>query len=805
MTSPEKVSTEKASGQPIGNLTVIGVRHHSPACAGLVREAIERLRPAHVLIEGPSDMNDRIGEFLLGHELPVAVFTSVRDGLTARGSWSPFCEYSPEWVALTDGTRAGAEVRFIDLPAWDPAFQTLTNRYADAELRFTQVVADLCRQFGMDNLDTLWDHLAEIEASDTSAVELAERLNTYFDLVRAASDADRAEPAPEESAPGEPTRDEPAPEEPTSDEIRERYMAKWISAALRRSPDRPVLVVCGGFHRPALLRLAASYAAAAPYPDAEWPAPTPIDADSAVSYLVPYSFKRLDAFDGYQSGMPSPGYYQRLWDLGPRAAATALTEEVVQRLRKRKQVVSTADLIAARVTGEGLAAVRGHRQPARADLLDGLVSALVQEALDQPLPWTGRRLLAPGTHPVVVEMVAALSGDQVGRLHADTPLPPLVHDAEAELERHGLTGQNSVTLDLTVTDERDASRLLHRLRVLSIPGYHRVSGPDPAAEDSTFTEEWRITAEQDRLAALIEAGGHGPTVELAATARLGERVRSGGSLEVSARALFDAVLCGIEDLSAEVLTALAASVGGGKEAEPLGEVLAAVLGLWRHDRLLDAQQSATLGTVIAAAVDRLLWLVESAPGAPGSPAQPRRIAAVRAVRDAMRHAASRLGLDPVRALEVMARVADNAEAGPDMRGAAFGFGWSLGSPPPDAERTIRAAGTPASLGDWLGGLFALAREQCLEEASVLPVLNDLVTAMTDRDLLVALPALRQAFAYFPPRERETIAGQVLRLYGVEGSARSLVRGGVDDPIALARGRELDSHVQAVLEREGLLR
>lgn len=766
MTSPE-------------NLTVVGVRHHSPACAGLVREAIERLRPAHVLIEGPSDMNDRIGEFLLGHELPVAVFTSVRDGTSARGSWSPFCEYSPEWVALTEGTRAGARVRFIDLPAWHPAFSTLTNRYADAELRFTQTVDALCRQFGMDNIDTLWDHMAEIEADRTPPAELGERLNMYFDLVRAASTSP----------------------EPSSDEIREQYMARWIAAALRHSPDRPVLVVCGGFHRPALLRLAAESFSQ----EADWPEPEPVPVESAVSYLVPYSFKRLDAFDGYQSGMPSPGYYQRLWELGPRGAAAALTEEVVRRLRKRRQRVSTADLIAARVNGEGLAAVRGHRHPARADLLDGLVSALVSEALDQPLPWTGRRVLAPGTHPAVVEMVAALSGDRVGRLHPDTPLPPLVHDAEAELERHGLVGESTAALDLTVGAQRDASRLLHRLRVLRVPGYHRLRGPDPAAEDSTFLEEWRITADQDRLAALIEAGGYGPTVLLAATARLGERLQDGANLEAAALALFDAVLCGIEDLSQEVLGALASSVGAGKEVEPLGEVLAAVLGLWRHDQLLDAQQSATLGTVVVAAVDRLLWLVESAPGAPGAPAQPRRIAAVRAVRDAVRHAAARLGLDPVRALEVMARIADNAEAGPDLRGAAFGFGWSLGTPPPDAERTIRAAGSPASLGDWLGGLFALAREQCLEETSVLPVLDDLVTAMTDRDLLVALPALRQAFGYFPPRERETIAGQVLRLHGVEDSARSLVRFGIDDPVALARGRELDSHVQAVLEREGLIR
>jgi hypothetical protein len=39
------------------------------------------------------------------------------------------------------------------------------------------------------------------------------------------------------------------------------------------------------------------------------------------SYLVPYSFRRLDAFDGYQSGMPSPGYYQQLWEGGPQHAA----------------------------------------------------------------------------------------------------------------------------------------------------------------------------------------------------------------------------------------------------------------------------------------------------------------------------------------------------------------------------------------------------------------------------------------------------------------------------------------------------
>ena len=42
--------------------TFIGVRHHSPACARLVAATIESLHPAHVLIEGPADFNDRLDE-----------------------------------------------------------------------------------------------------------------------------------------------------------------------------------------------------------------------------------------------------------------------------------------------------------------------------------------------------------------------------------------------------------------------------------------------------------------------------------------------------------------------------------------------------------------------------------------------------------------------------------------------------------------------------------------------------------------------------------------------------------------------
>ncbi|MEV6931060.1 DUF5682 family protein [Dactylosporangium sp. NPDC051485] len=753
--------------------TFIGVRHHSPACARLVGETIAALRPAHVLVEGPADMNDRIDELLLGHDLPIAVFSSYRDEERHHGSWAPFCEYSPEWVALRAGREAGAQVRFIDLPAWDEALAGRENRYADAEQRYAEAVDRLCQAFAVDNVDVLWDHLFEIEPA--SGIE--ERLAAYFDLLRGESEAG------------------------DGDRAREEYMARWVRAALRDAGERPVVVVTGGFHRPALLRLSAH-----DHEDeaGEWP-PLPALPPEAVggSFLVPYSFRRLDAFDGYQSGMPSPAYYQRLWEAGPARAADDLVAAVAGRLRERRQPASTADLIAARASAAGLATVRGHPHPARTDILDGLAAALVNDALDEPLPWSTRGRLRPGTHPVVVEMVAALSGARVGRLHPDTPLPPLVHTVTAELEREGFADGGPIALTLTDPDGLRRSRLLHRLRVLGFPGLTRHRGPATGI-DPVLDEDWTLEEHEHRLPALIEAGAYGVTPEQAAAAAIAERAgRAGGDVGALAGALFDAALCGTTRLSDKVLRDLTLGVAAASDLGALGRLLGVLLALWRHDRLFGTAGNAALGTVIGAAHDRLLWLAEGIRGATAD-ADPARLAAVVALRDTVVHAAVPLGLDRARPLGVMARIGADPGARPDLRGAAFGFGWALGAEA-DPERAVRGAGGPAALGDWLAGLFAVAREEVLHATGVLDLLDELVVGLGDEDFLIALPALRQAFAYFPPRERETIAGHVLARRGLPGPGRLLLRRPAADPMLLARAAALESRVDTVLAREGLLR
>jgi hypothetical protein len=749
----------------IARLHVQGVRHHSPACARLVAERIEELRPAAVLIEGPADFNERLGELALEHELPVAIYSYASTDLAVRRTWAPMCDYSPEWVALTEGRRAGATVRFIDLPAWHGAFEGVENRYSDAERRYTEATDRLCAAFAVDNVDALWDHLVEV----ADAAGLAERLDHYFDLVRGEADADG------------------------TDTAREAYMAQWIRATLTEV-DGPVLVVCGGFHAPALRRLAEDG-------DTAFPAlPEPPEGTETGGYLVPYSFKRLDAFAGYQSGMPSPEYYQRLWEAGPEEAAATLVQRITARLRRRGLHVSTSDLIGARSLTEGLARLRGHARPGRTDLLDGLASALISDDLEQPLPWTRRGSLTAGTHPVVVEMTAALTGERVGRLHPDTPRPPLVDDAEAEMARLGLDGDGPLRLDLAKPKDLERSRVLHCARLLRLPGVRRDSGPTAGA-DVTSEEHWTLAASADRLPVLIESGALGATLADAAQTVLEQRADTESALDTLAALLFDAALCGRAHLTDRLGASVESAVDDSGDLGEVGPALSTVLALWRHDHLFGTAGSDLYAAVVTACANRILWLAEGLHAGPG-PAEQGRLHAMRALRDAVRHAPALT--PPASSVAAAAqRIAVDGQAPPDLRGAALGLAWALGAPANAAEAAAGAA-DPDRLGDWLSGLFAVAREEVIaEEEGVITAVDELVADLNDDEFLVALPALRQAFAMFPPRERGLIAERLVAARG-GGDAREITRKLAVNPVAMAAAMALEARVEAALAREDLV-
>jgi hypothetical protein len=756
-------------------LHVVGVRHHSPACARVVIDAIRTLRPRHVLIEGPADMNDRIGELLLPHKLPLALFTYFHGNDRTHASWTPFCRHAPEWVALQEGHAIGAQVRFIDLPAWDAAFAGVRNRYRDRRDRATEYVEALCAKFGFDDTDTLWDHLFE---QPMPVAELAQRLHVYFESLRADDDAD------------------------DRDVTREAFMARFIRWALDDCDANggDVLVVCGGYHAPVLARVASDGVA-------EMPRVAEPEANARHgTYLVPYSFRRLDSFVGYESGLPSPAFYDALWD-DPEGAAEKLLGDATQRLRKKKQPVSAADFIASLSLARGLARTRGHATLSRTDVLDGIAGALVKDALDAPLPWSYRGTLHPKTDPLLVEVVAAFSGEEEGRLADATPRPPLLADVFEQLNAAGLTPRKdafTVTIDLTKDVGR--SRILHRLRVLDIPGFRRAKGPQWATDVET-AEVWEIRQLFETESALIEAAAWGATLETAAAAKLSEALeQAAGKLSRLAVLLGEAVFTGIETLSAQVLD----RVAEGAQREPsfaeLGDAGVHLLALFRHGALLGVEGAQAVGVVLSAIYSRGLWLVEGLQGET-APANEAELRAVALLRDLVRFASGALLADRAQGEAVMQRRGQDRQAPPAIRGAAIGFLWSTGQGSvDDASRGLAGVSRPESIGDFLAGLFSVAREEVMGSEGLVAAIDSALNALESHDFLVSLPAMRMAFSFFPPRERERMAQRIVRLHqGVDGTAanaRSLLRAEVSADVVV-RGLAIEEEVTRRAERYGL--
>jgi hypothetical protein len=696
--------------------------------------------------------------------------------------WAPLCDYSPEWLALTTAREVGATPLFIDLPAWHRAFADRPNRYSDADHRYAAGLSMLCTEYAVSNTDALWDHLVEIPATedDVDQARTAAVLNEYFDTLRGSATGD------------------------AYDAEREDYMSRWITAARHHAAGRPVVVVTGGFHRPALLAAAQHDSGL----NCDWPEiPEPPEGIRVGTYLIPYSYRRLDAFGGYQSGMPSPGYYDMLWHHGAERAADMLVDTVTTGLRERNVVASTADLIAVQTVSHGLARLRGHACASRTDVLDALASVLVSEDLPVPLPWAARGVVQSGTHPAVVEMLDVLAGTATGRLHADTPLPPLVGDVDDILEHLGLVPPRSVTLELTDADDLARSRVLNCLRVLDIPGFTRVSGPS-AGNQSVTSERWKLTKPDTQLPHIVEVAAYGATLTAATVHLLTERVIAAGTDPGGiATVLFDAVLCGATDTLPEVVRTASKAVRGAPSMAGVGLLLTNVLALWRHDWLYQTHQQPAYLQLMRMASERIGWLAESTT-TPQRSADLGEVAAIAALRDTLRFAGAAAGLEADAIEALLARLAHGTQTPPDLRGAAFGALWSLSDTTAfiaDPVAVVRRMSRPAILGDWLTGLFVLAREEVLgdmESPGVLAVLDTIIGEQTEDDFLIALPALRQAFEYFPPRERAQIADRLLRARGLRATGRSFLTT-VVDPAELAAAQLLETQVDAALREAGL--
>jgi len=750
-------------------VTYFPIRHHSPACAAHLRRWIEANHPATVLVEGPASFTPLI-ELLLDDETacPVALYTTFVDrkrrlggpgpvGPARFAAFYPFCDYSPELVALRAGRAAGARLRFIDLeyPEMVLARQRsddaepvrVDSLAADAHLSHSAYVQALARRLGCRDHNEAWDHLFETAWDDADTAAFADRVAAYCAMARLSY----------------------APAELAADgtDAREACMAAAVIDELNRveseRSNRPVLVVTGGFHTVVLPDLVAA--------GATRPSPPALTDDEAGSWLMRYSFDQLDALAGYAAGMPQPAFYDRLWHAADRTRAAAEIAVEVGRLTRERGMhptVTTPDAAAAVRMSRELAAFRGHAWPTRDDVLDGMRSCFVKgEAGTDGAPLL--RLVAE-----------VLAGNRIGRVPAAAGVPPIVQDFHREARRLKLPVDAVERKELALDLYRDArhravSRLLHRLDLLGSPFGGYVNGPDFVRGTGLdrMQEHWRVCWSPAAESALVEAAVFGVTVEEAAAAKLrteAARLEAEGAGRDTAAAvavLVRACRLGLHRQAA----ALAELVGRFAAEDP--SFVSAVGGLTQLDLLarsrepLEAGHLTMLPDLAATAYRRACFLVGDLVNCPDEVVEP----ALRALQSLRELLGGDFDADLLAGglRGIVAAPPDRGQTA--IVGAAAGVLYGEGRLTEEELVALAAgflggtSGDPRRSAGFVRGLLATAREAAWQVGGLVRALDARFGGWDDGAFLGVLPELRLAFADLTPREVARVADAVAGLHG----------------------------------------
>jgi hypothetical protein len=573
---------------------------------------------------------------------------------------------------------------------------------------------------------------------------------------------------------------------PATDYQREAFMANQIRQATAESPGR-ILVVTGGFHSFALYAAVHDLEVGLPFLPAATPDHAPEDLDSidvdamtdspgnaevpqqwqekaAGIALTPYSYERLDNLVGYESGMPGPGFYHHVWE--DREAHQPdtyrkLLAQTARSLRKHKQVVSAADLIAVETTARGLALLRGHEQVWRQDLIDGITSALVKEEMAYGV-----------LHPFLAAIYTVFRGDARGHLAEGTLLPPLVLDLRQHLQAWDLqptSRERKVDLELTDRQDRSRSRVLHQLRLLGIPGFRRSGGTDLAAREDLVRiwEQWSILWTPEYEAGCIEAAIYGSTLADAAEAKLLELIRDiERNAELAALRLLDASLMGLSHLADSLFDQLTELIRSDSDFLTTTAALGHLLYLYRYDEVLGTTGDQQVGSLLVETFQRSLWLLESLGHLQGMDRD--LLQRIHILVETWERCGVALSLDFEHFVDVLHRISVDPTQLPLMRGAAAGALWTLSAA---RSNEILAAmqyfADPDHLGDFLTGLFALAREAVQRHTDLVFSIDELILRYSDEEFLTALPALRLAFSYFTPREKHHLARTLVQARATE--------------------------------------
>jgi hypothetical protein len=734
---------------------LFGIRHHGPGSAALLKGALDALDPACVLIEGPSEGDALIPHAALsGMKPPLAMmFYAVDEAKNAV--FSPFAEFSPEWVAMRWALERGREVRFID---W-PAAVSLAVRKSDDEAATSIAMSEeddddtdedediddegiideasipertdpldvLAQMAGYSDGESFWNGLIEQSGMDQDPLAV-------FAAIEAAMTEARAHHG-EEAIIGS--------RHALRDIRREAFMRNHIREALRKT-EGEVAAVVGAWHVGGLR------------------AETTVADDKAImrdlprikvdATWAPWSDGRLTFASGYGAGVISPGWYRHLWSLYSRGGfegvepfAAVWQAMTAALLRDEGHQASTASAIEAARLSLSLAGMRGLPIPGLAEMRDASLSVLCGGE-DDLFSIIERKLYI---------------GDRIGEIDDAVPQMPLAQDFERWCKKTKMKpseDQTELKLDLRTDIGLARSTFLHRLNMINVNWGKLV---EAEAGRGTFREIWKLAWSPEMSIRLAEALVWGLSIEQAAGAWTIDKADHAQSISELAELVRGAL---IADLPGAATTCIEKLQAAAVNMSDLTDIMKAVVPLARiarygTSRKLPEEELRAL--IMAMAVEVNAGIRITSHQLEDEAAQSRV--------DAMRDYDEILAPFGDEALahewqRQLSLIVDDANvvspvAGLSLRRLHDQKLW-------DEERVAAAFSrhivgeTPQRAGSFLEAFLKGAAEILIQDASLLFIVDEWMSELDEETFMETLPLMRRAFSEFETSGRRRVLERV---------------------------------------------
>src|SRR3984885_101518 len=711
---------------------ILGIRHHGPGSAALLRKALDVLDPACVLVEGPPE-GDELIRYVSDPDLkpPVAMLLHASDE-ASLASFMPFAEFSPEWQAIQWALKHERPVRFCDWPA---AISLSLQKAARErpESAPPQPRADaldlLASAAGYEDGETFWNGLIEQHgASGQEAISVFATIETAMTEARA-----------QESLSPQ------SPDEVLRNNQREAFMRANIRAAMKEVEGN-IAVVTGAWH------IRGRRQASKPADDRALVKDLPRLKVEAT--WVPWTDSRLSAFSGYGAGVISPGWYRHLWSLYTRKKlpsaeefASAWQSRTAFKLREEGYSAPTASAIEATRLALGLAALRDLPMPGIAEMREASLAAMC-DGNPVPLAMLERKLYI---------------GERVGEIGERVRQNPLARDL-AEWQRKTRLKPQDLELEIKLDLRSEAgllkSTLLHRLNLINVPWGKLL---DAQAGRGTFREVWVVEWEPWYSVSLAEALVYGDTIEQTSPNATLKKAAETTSITELASLIQRALVSDLPDTAASCIEQLQAVAVNSSDITDLMKAVSPLVRVLRYGTARRLPEDALRSLILSISVE-INAGVRMGSRRLDEETTAARIAALEAYDEALRL----FGDDGLTSSwrNELGKVVDDDQvtssiAGLSLRRLHDVVAWEPERVAAEFSRHTSSR-QPKESGAFLEGFLRGGSEVLLQDEPLLQLLDAWFCELSETDFTDSLPLLRRSMSSFDTVARRRVLEKVQR-------------------------------------------